>query len=151
MPDAPSAHARLPAILAELETGWEIWLEFACEAGAIGEEERTGLASRGRQALAELVALQASFQPAGAASRNVRPSPERLTNESTGTADRTKKAQVIAMLDTASGASVAEMMAATGWQKHSVRGFLSGTVVRRMGLIISSFKRDGGRVYRIDR
>jgi hypothetical protein len=64
---------------------------------------------------------------------------------------RTKKAQVIAMLESASGASVAEIMSATGWQKHTVSGFLSGTVIRKMGLSVSSFSRDGGRIYRIGR
>jgi hypothetical protein len=65
--------------------------------------------------------------------------------------EQTKKAKVLAMLDSAGGATPAEIMSATGWQKHTISGFLSGTVVRKMGLKVSSFQRDGGRVYRIDR
>ena len=64
-------------------------------------------------------------------------------------ADGTKKAKLIELLNNTGGTTIAELMAATDWQKHSIRGFLSGTVVRRMGLRLSSFKRDGERVYRI--
>jgi hypothetical protein len=43
-------------------------------------------------------------------------------------------------------------MAATSWQAHSVRGFLSGTVKKKLGhSIISSRDNDGARRYRIDR
>ncbi len=50
------------------------------------------------------------------------------------------------------GASLAELMKATGWQAHSVRGFLSGTLRKKMGLKVESAKRgDGERVYSIPR
>ena len=63
-----------------------------------------------------------------------------------------KKALVIAMLDGTEGATLARIMAATGWQKHSVRGFLSGAVGKKMGLkVVSSKTKDGERVYRIQR
>jgi hypothetical protein len=61
----PSAsHARLPAALAELQSGWEIWLQFAFEADAIGTEEQADLAHRCTQALRELSALQTPYQVA---------------------------------------------------------------------------------------
>ncbi len=63
-----------------------------------------------------------------------------------------KKALVVAMLDAAEGVTLAQIMAATGWQKHSVRGFLSGAVGKKMGLaVVSSKPKDGERVYRIER
>jgi hypothetical protein len=41
-------------------------------------------------------------------------------------------------------------MSATNWQAHSVRGFISGALTKKMGLTVESFKRpDGARVYRI--
>jgi hypothetical protein len=41
-------------------------------------------------------------------------------------------------------------MKATGWQPHSVRGFLSGTVGKKMGLAVSSAKgEDGERAYSV--
>jgi hypothetical protein len=41
-------------------------------------------------------------------------------------------------------------MLATGWQAHSVRGFISGHVVKKMNLQVKSFRRDGERVYAIE-
>jgi hypothetical protein len=60
---APSctSHARLPAVLAELQSGWEIWLQFALEAGSIDSAEQTGLERRGSRALAGIAALQAKW------------------------------------------------------------------------------------------
>ena len=63
-----------------------------------------------------------------------------------------KKDLVVSMLDAAEGVTLAQIMAATGWQKHSVRGFLSGAVGKKMGLaVVSSKPKDGERVYRIQR
>lgn len=61
-----------------------------------------------------------------------------------------KTETVIRMLNGGKGATVAAMMEATGWQAHSVRGFLSGTVKKKMGLAISSEAgKDGVRRYRV--
>jgi hypothetical protein len=62
-----------------------------------------------------------------------------------------KTAQVIALLEKAKGASLVELMQVTGWQAHSVRGFLSGTVGKKMGLKLASAKRDGERFYSLTR
>ena len=56
-----TVHARLPGALAELQSGFELWLEFALETGAIGTEERMELEQRGEQALQELATLQARY------------------------------------------------------------------------------------------
>jgi hypothetical protein len=48
------------------------------------------------------------------------------------------------------GATLADIMSATGWQAHSVRGFLSGALGKKMGLTIESLKTpEGARAYRI--
>jgi hypothetical protein len=47
------------------------------------------------------------------------------------------------------GSTIAAMMKATGWQQHSVRGFLAGVVRKRLKLKLSSNKVDGTRVYRV--
>jgi hypothetical protein len=52
-----------------------------------------------------------------------------------------KTALVITLLKKSNGASLAELMKATGWQAHSVRGFLSGTLRKKMGLKVQSAKR----------
>jgi hypothetical protein len=68
-----------------------------------------------------------------------------------GTArDGSKAAKILDLLKRPDGATLKELMKATGWQAHSVRGFLSGTVGKRMGLKITSTKgEDGERSYSI--
>ena len=60
-----------------------------------------------------------------------------------------KQSRVIAMLQSPEGATIAAMMQATGWQQHSVRGFLAGVVRKRLKLKLGSKKVDGIRVYRV--
>jgi hypothetical protein len=60
-----------------------------------------------------------------------------------------KQSRVIAMLQSPAGATLAAMMKATGWQQHSVRGFLAGVVRKRLKLKLSSKKVDGNRVYHV--
>jgi hypothetical protein len=59
-----------------------------------------------------------------------------------------KAAQVFALLCRPEGATVREMQELTGWQRHSVRGFLSASV-RRQGSRVRSFSRSGERAYRV--
>ena len=48
------------------------------------------------------------------------------------------------------GITLAELMKATGWQPHSIRGFLSGTVGKKLGLAVTSSKaEDGERTYSV--
>jgi hypothetical protein len=56
-------------------------------------------------------------------------------------------AKVIALLRQPKGASLQAIKRVTGWQAHSVRGFISGHLGTRMGLSVRSFRRDGERVY----
>jgi hypothetical protein len=60
-----------------------------------------------------------------------------------------KQDAVIAMLRRAQGATVDEVVSATGWQRHTVRGVFSGTLKKKLGLTLASAKEDRGRVYRI--
>jgi len=61
-----------------------------------------------------------------------------------------KKADVLALLGREGGATLQDLMTTTGWQAHSVRGFLSGVLGKKMGLTVDSLKRkDGARVYSI--
>jgi hypothetical protein len=61
----------------------------------------------------------------------------------------TKASAVIALLSRPEGATIEAMTKATGWQAHSVRGFLSGTLKKKLGENVASEKTDAGRVYRI--
>ena len=63
-----------------------------------------------------------------------------------------KQSRVIAMLHSPTGATIAAMMNATGWQPHSMRGFLAGVVRKRLKLNLTSKKiagtREGSRASR---
>jgi hypothetical protein len=59
-----------------------------------------------------------------------------------------KKAKIVELLRRPEGATLSELMQATGWQAHTVRGFLSGTLAKKMGHKVARRKRDDGtRVY----
>ena len=62
----------------------------------------------------------------------------------------TKAAVMIELLTSKQGTTIAEMMEATGWQAHSVRGFLAGSLRKRHGLATASQKSEGEpRRYRL--
>jgi hypothetical protein len=61
---------------------------------------------------------------------------------------KSKTAACLALLERAEGATIAELQKA-GWQAHSLRGFLAGTVKKKLGLDITSTKEARGRVYRV--
>ena len=62
-----------------------------------------------------------------------------------------KSENVVKKLRAAKGATIEQLMEVTGWQTHSVRGFLSGTVKKKLGhSLISDTGKDGVRRYRID-
>ena len=55
-----------------------------------------------------------------------------------------KTARILILLQRPQGVGLKELLKATGWQPHSIRGFLSGTVVGRMGLKVRSTKTESG-------
>lgn len=64
----------------------------------------------------------------------------------------TKQTTLIAMLRAPEGATIEEMMVATNWQSHTVRGATAGALKKKLGLEVTSEKVEGrGRVYRIER
>jgi hypothetical protein len=67
-----------------------------------------------------------------------------------GAREGSKTATVIALLERKGGATMAEVVKATDWQAHSVRGFISGTLGKKMGRAVESTKReDGERLYQL--
>ena len=76
--------------------------------------------------------------------------PTNSTKPKSKTRPGSKLDQVIKLLARDEGATIAEMMAQTGWQQHTVRGTLAGALKKRLGLTIESDKAEGKeRVYRI--
>ena len=64
--------------------------------------------------------------------------------------ESTKEALVIDMLRRPEGATIAQIMAATGWQAHTVRGVFAGALKKKRGLTVTSDKAEGSeRVYRM--
>ena len=65
------------------------------------------------------------------------------------TRNGSKQAAVLALLSRTNGTTVTAIMEATGWQAHSVRGFLARVVRKKFGLTLHSEKTDGERVYQV--
>jgi hypothetical protein len=70
--------------------------------------------------------------------------------EATGARVGSKTDAILGLLKRPGGVTAKELMKATGWQPHSVRGFLSGTIGKKMGLTVTSTKaEDGERSYSV--
>ena len=68
-----------------------------------------------------------------------------------GAREGSKAAKILDLLNRPGGATLKALMKVTGWQAHSVRGFLSGTLRKKMGLnVVSAKAEDGDRSYSIE-
>ena len=95
-------------------------------------------------------AIQSLAPTDGAPARRVTSKKGRSRKQAAGVREGSKTATVLELLKRSEGATLKDLMDATGWQPHSVRGFLSGTVGKKMGLTFRSAKKeDGSRVYSI--
>jgi len=97
-----------------------------------------------------------SASPALRKSRAPTANPKRVSSKRAGTKASTptvretsKLGMVVAMLRRKEGATIEQLVKATSWQAHSVRGALSGAIKKKLGLTISSIKTDGVRTYRV--
>jgi len=122
-----------------------------------GQRIALGISKAGLEALG----TEPDDRPAPAAGRRRATSKRKGTSAGQGAATErlkpsarpkpgTKQALLIELLGRENGATIAEISKATGWQPHSVRGAISGTLKKKLGLVIASDKVEGrGRVYRI--
>ncbi len=80
------------------------------------------------------------------------PKRKRVSKARTKFRDGSKSAKIIELLRRSGGATIQELGKVTGWQPHSIRGFLSGTLRKKSGFSLSSFiRKDGTRAYRLAR
>jgi hypothetical protein len=78
------------------------------------------------------------------------PKPPKSEKKGDSARDGSKAAKILELLKRPGGATAKELMKATAWQPHSVRGFLSGTIRKKMGLdIVSTKGEDGERSYSV--
>lgn len=141
--------------LARLAASWpalrlvEIWNRLPGSKPVRKFTDRTKAVRRIWKAIQSLPAAS-KRQPARGRPKSHRPDERpRGASQKTTVHQRTKTDQIVALLQQPSGATLQAIMAATEWQAHSVRGFISGQLRNRMGLRVKSFERNGERVYAI--
>lgn len=140
------AKGLLQEVDANLRQGEPVWRSTGDGHGTTLIATDVGLAAIGIEpAAAQDSTTQAQdSQPAPDAANSAQDAPKAHT-----TREGTKQATLIAMLAAPSGATVAEIMAATGWLAHTVRGAMAGSLKKKLGMQIDSAKEEGrGRVYR---
>ncbi|MCA0871363.1 DUF3489 domain-containing protein [Seohaeicola saemankumensis] len=121
----------LEEVKADMRKGEPVWRETGDGHGVTLIASRTGLAAIGIE----------TDSAETKRTENTSPKP-RITREGT------KQATLIAMLRAVDGATIAEIMAATGWQSHTVRGAISGALKKKLELDVTSERVEGrGRVY----
>jgi hypothetical protein len=83
-------------------------------------------------------------------SKRRRTAPAAAKDSVTTAREGSKKAEVIDLMRRSQGATLAEIMELTGWQSHTVRGFVSGTLIKKLSLNVESFRSDEKeRTYRV--
>jgi hypothetical protein len=93
-------------------------------------------------------AKQQQNKPARAPRNRIKPT--QVPNTPVATPRQSKQAAVIGLLRRPEGATVSEVVVATGWQPHTVRGLFSGTLKKKLGLTLASVREKRGRIYRIE-
>lgn len=127
------ANGFLEEVDADMRKGEPVWRETGDGHGVTLAATDAGLAAIGIER-----------EDANTATKTV-PAPKVRTPR-----EGTKQATLIAMLRAADGATIEEIMAATNWQSHTVRGAMAGALKKKLGLEVTSEKvEDRGRVYKL--
>ena len=150
MVGAMLAKGFLQEVDADLRKGELVWRETGDGHGVTLVATDAGLGAIG------IEPEDANPAPAGATDAPTEQSaPEAATGTETAPKARTpregtKQATLITMLRAPDGATIEEIMAATGWQSHTVRGAMAGALKKKLGLEVTSEKVENrGRVYRL--
>jgi len=115
---------------------------------------RLMLTEAGRSALSPAAPTEADGKGAPATEASSAPSaeaaPAEPADEPAKKTPAGKLGALVALLQRSEGATLEAMTEATGWQAHSVRGAMSGSLKKGFGYVIASEKTEAGRIYRID-
>src|SRR6185312_2274313 len=117
--------------------------------GGASVVRREGAADRRRNPMAKSAKKRTARPKQPQPRRKSHHDPNKNSNAQAKTRTGTKQDCAIEMLRSKEGSSLAALMEATGWQQHSVRGFLAGVVRKRLKLNLSSAVDAGVRTYRI--
>jgi hypothetical protein len=144
------AKGLLQEVDADLRKGEPVWRETGDGHGTTLVATDAGLAAIGIEPDdANTAPVGATDAPTEEAAPDTATVPEAAPKASTPR-DGTKQATLIAMLRAPEGATIEEIMAATGWLGHTVRGAMAGALKKKLGLEVTSEKVDGrGRVYQL--
>ena len=166
LPEGLSGAAAKMAVAKMIERGWleevdanlrrgePLWRETGDGHGTTLIATEAGLAAIGIEPVvattmtnlrkAKLELASASKEPAEASSNPAMPKPVAIRAG-------TKQAQIIALLQRPEGASIGEIVEATGWLPHSARGLISGGLKKKLGLPITAEQVAGrGTVYKLE-
>jgi hypothetical protein len=115
---------------------------------ATAEERKATKKARAGARGAQVAPAKAKSAKKGKATKKT----PKAAREAGAAKDGSKTAKIIDLLKRPNGATLAEIMKVTSWRAHSVRGFISGSLGKNMGLTVESAKRENGeRVYSISR
>ncbi|MEI4234854.1 DUF3489 domain-containing protein [Roseovarius sp. D22-M7] len=137
----------LEEVDADIRRGEPLWRETGDGHGTTLIATEAGLEAIGIEPVvpkATNVPRKAKPDPAATSEASEAPTPPAIRAG-------TKQARIIALLQRPEGASIGEIVEATGWQGHSARGMISGALKKKLGLAITSRKEaDRGTVYSLD-
>jgi len=141
--DRKSAVARIWKAIQKLDGAGQ------AEAESATAPEATAAAGAAPAKAAQGARKAAKVAPAKAkASKAAKPAKKAAT--ATAPRESSKKEIVISMMSRKAGATLDEIIAETGWARHTVRGFVSGMVVKKLDMKVESAKNaDGQRTYRV--
>ena len=144
------ANGLLQEVEVDLRKGEPMWRETGDGLGSTLVATNAGLTAIGIEPDdAPTAPVGATDAPTKEAAPDTATGPEAAPKARTPR-EGTKQAKLIAMLRAPGGATIEEIMAATGWQSHTVRGTMAGALKKKLGLDVNSEKVDGrGRIYRL--
>ena len=132
------------------EQGAHVAPEKAASKRAASQKKGAPKAPKAAKKAAKQAAKQAKVAPTKQAKEKVTSKKAPKVKDAAVPREFSKKSIVLDLLRRPKGATLAEIAKATDWQNHSIRGFISGNLTKKMGLTVESTKNEAGeRTYRV--